>query len=647
MSLSRPHIAALFSFDMRLNPTALNWLINFTVVNVLLFWLAGLPYFSFLHIPAAETLTQTGIVFTWLFFIFSYLGQLSLLVLVPYSVLLGPLLLLRAKPRLLMICGALLAAGYTTLLFIDIYLYKFYHFHINGSILQLVLLGGAQEILGLSLREWLLPLAVFCMLLIPQYLLSVACWEKIKLQRWPYFPVLISVPPTALFLSYALFFCAAAQAEDKDLGVITNTHTLTMQSPILPFYHHLLAVFFPVLSLEEVSRTGEGIFIQPTQITKPLLYPLHPLRFTPPTPAPNILIIGLDAWRYDMMTPKNTPHIYAFSKQCLQFKNHFSGGNATEPGLFSLFYSIPSTYWSSMLAAKQGPLLIHTLLQQQYQLGMFVSAEIYNPPYNKTLFREIPSMPLSTPGEEPYQRDAYITQAFQQFIKQSKPQQPFFSFVFYNTTHSYCTANNYPQPFTPATQECDRLLMSNHVDPTPLRNRYKNAVYYVDSLVGEILTTLQKEKRLDNTIVFILGDHGEEFNDNHLDYWGHASNFTRYQTQTPLLVYWPGKKARSILYQTSHYDIVPTLFKHLFQCKNPTSDYSVGFDLFRESHRPYLVVGSYIDFGIVESGRITRILPGGNLEVLDSYNRVLNAQPPIHVIKQAFTDTQRFYTPLA
>ena len=111
-------------------------------------------------------------------------------------------------------------------------------------------------------------------------------------------------------------------------------------------------------------------------------------------------------------------------------------------------------------------------------------------------------------------------------------------------------------------------------------NRYKNSVHYIDSLIGQLFAEL-KERGLDqNTIIIVSGDHGQEINDTRHNFWGHNSNFAKYQTRVPLLVWWPGMKGGEKAYRTSHYDIVPALLTHALNCSNPPSDYSSGYDLF-------------------------------------------------------------------
>ncbi|WP_244897017.1 hypothetical protein [Candidatus Coxiella mudrowiae] len=63
----------------------------------------------------------------------------------------------------------------------------------------------------------------------------------------------------------------------------------------------------------------------------PLKYPLHRLQFSVPKKLLNVLIIGIDTWRYDGISKIYTPNIYEFPQGRLQFKNHWSGarGNCT------------------------------------------------------------------------------------------------------------------------------------------------------------------------------------------------------------------------------------------------------------------------------------------------------------------------------
>lgn len=48
-----------------------------------------------------------------------------------------------------------------------------------------------------------------------------------------------------------------------------------------------------------------------------------------------------------------------------------------------------------------------------------------------------------------------------------------------------------------------------------------------------------------------------------------------------MIVAWPGRRQGAVFqHRTSHYGVVPTLMQALFSCSNPSSDYSVGQNLF-------------------------------------------------------------------
>jgi uncharacterized protein len=173
------------------------------------------------------------------------------------------------------------------------------------------------------------------------------------------------------------------------------------------------------------------------------------------------------------------------------------------------------------------------------------------------------------------------------------------TFAFYKSTHY---PYNYPPdlaPFQPA-KELNVMLASGADDSGPVRNDYLNSVHYVDALVGGLLERMEAQKLLDDTIVVITGDHGEEFNDSKDNSWGHTGNFTTYQTRVPLIVYVPWQQPRQVTVVTSQVDIAPTLMQEGLGCGRNTKDYSNGLNLFGPlpDRRP-VVVSSYINHALI------------------------------------------------
>ena len=194
----------------------------------------------------------------------------------------------------------------------------------------------------------------------------------------------------------------------------------------------------------------------------------------------------------------------------------------------------------------------------------------------------------------------------------------------YDSGHSYCLPNDYPMVFKPIVKTCNRIFRYRKASQKQLYiNRYDNSLYFIDNEINKILSVIKTKKLLDNTIIIITGDHGQAFNDYGRGYWEHAGNFTPAQIQTPLMVYWPGRAPKQIQYQTSHYDIAPTLLKHTLGCTNPAQDYTLGATLFKVHKRPYLLAASYVNLGIIEAKRITELSPSGRFQVMDKRAKVL------------------------
>ena len=297
-----------------------------------------------------------------------------------------------------------------------------------------------------------------------------------------------------------------------------------------------------------------------------------------------------------------------------------------------------------MLREQSGAVLFQQLLAEHYQTRVFFSADTDVPPFDKTIFAQLKELAADQgQGNSAAVRDHHITQKFQQFMNDRNPQQPFFAFMFYDTTHSYCASPDIKRIYPVEYGSCERLLLLRQAK-TEAPNHYYNAVRFVDNEVQLLLSTLKDKGLLDNTIVIITGDHGEEFNDNQQDYWGHGSNFTRYQIQTPLVIYWPNSTPKIVTQQTNHYDIAPYLMKEVLGCTNPVSDYSIGGDLLADSKRPYLLVGSYINMGIVGRDTISTLLTTGDIVISDKEARVLaEVKPDIGNIRRALLEMREYY----
>ncbi len=616
----------------------LRWCGWFFLGNAILFCLIGLHYLSAVLPSALSLLTLYGKKVMSLFLVLAYLGQLSFLAFIPY-IFIAPCILFFPACRFIFLLAIVIAGFAASLLIIDTFIFVLYRFHLNGILFSFIMTARNEQVLDFSWHETLFTALVILGVFFVEWVLALVLWHQVILKN-KFLGVGKSI---TLFLSVCLYSSLLMILFSLNHPM---NRMLISASRFLPFYENMLGLMLPGKEgLVAIERMGETHFLQPQQASQPLRYPLEVMQSGVVKHPLNLVIIVIDTWRADMLNADVAPFISQFAKKSWVFQQHYSGGNSTGPGIFTLFYGIPSLYWSSMQAQHQGPVLIDALLQNQYQMGIFSSETLREPPMNETVFRAVKNLRLETPGNTPYERDRSITREFDDFIGQAAMTgKPFFSFLLYNSVHSYCAFDEDLKPLQPAVTVCNRMQLNDSTDPVPYLNRYKNAILLIDKQVEHVIETLAAKNLLENTVVMVTADHGEEFNDNHLGYWGHASNFTHYQVQTPMIVYWPGSKPAVFTHETSHYDVAPTLMRRLLGDRTPFAKYSIGKDLLDVNSSPYLIVGSYIDFGIVERDRITTIFPVGNFEIDHLDGRpIVDAKLDLPVVKDVFLEMRKYY----
>jgi uncharacterized protein len=158
-----------------------------------------------------------------------------------------------------------------------------------------------------------------------------------------------------------------------------------------------------------------------------------------------------------------------------------------------------------------------------------------------------------------------------------------------------------------------------------------------------VLTAMEQRGLLENTVIVVTGDHGQEFNDSHRNYWGHGSNFTKYQTSVPLLLYAPTLPPGVQRHRTTHFDVMPTLLRDYLGCSAPLDTYSVGRSLFEEGGRDAIVLSEYTDFAIASADRIAVVRKQG-MQVFDaSHTAIPDDHLDPKLITQALEQKNRFY----
>lgn len=477
----------------------------------------------------------------------------------------------------------------------DTFVYQQYRFHINWAMVDLALVGG-REVFSFSTGMMMkIVFLVVCLAVVSLILI----WASTKLTTkavWPCVGILVGYLVANAVSAYS---------------VSQNVKSVTVLAERIPLYYPIRANTF--LSKFGLVAVGEEK-LSLSQKVGSFHYPLNALTLGKGTDL-NVLILAIDSLRADVVDAKTMPNLTKLQKQALVFREHYSAGNATRAGVFGLFYGLPPFYWQSALSTNVPSSLVSGFQQAGYEISAFTTATLLRPEFYATVFSSVRPLRMSSDkGATVAERDQDSVDDFEDWLTQRDPNQKFISFMFLDSVHALDFPKGLDVPYDDYWKEVDRLKLSPDFDPREYFNRYKNAAYWQDVLIGRVLRILEKNGRLDNTVVVVTSDHGEEFNDSKLNYWGHNGNFSDAQIKIPLVIAWPGMPAQQITHRTTAYDVGATLLKRVLAVQNPIEDFSVGKDLFDSKGREVFFVGSYNEDAIVAGDEVLLIKMSGALE---------------------------------
>ncbi|WP_133129754.1 DUF3413 domain-containing protein [Legionella yabuuchiae] len=614
------------------------------LANTLVFWILG---YSFLKsILLHDTLYKTMIAdfssvigksVVLSFTLINYLSYMMLLAFIP-ALLVIALIALIPNRRVILPFSALVATISVLFLLMDSQIYSMFKFHLNGTIIHFIMSTDWGGLFGFSEAEIWGFIGVIVLILILEYLLAGLIWNQ----------VIVPARFTAGRLIVLIWFGGICVSYfTLTMSIVHYNNIFSQQIPNLPLFSKLYAYVFPSSdSKRMIYNWSEQFFIQPPFSNEPLNYPQKALRCKKPKHPTNIILIMADALRFDTVNRQVMPHVSQFAEQRWQFQNNLSGGNSTQAGLFSLFYSLPSSYWTAAKTERKAPVLMDVLRENNYDIKVIWSSFITPPAFDQTIYLNVPDLNVGGAlGNDTAEKDKNTTDEALRYLSNARPQQPFFMHLFYDATHSYCRKQTYSKPFQPAKENCLRFGISDELEPLPYYNRYLNAAHFLDAEIHRLLVYLQQNGYYENSIVIITSDHGEEFNDNQQNYWGHSGNYTQTQVHTPMIVHWPGAIPQRFNHRTSGYDLVPTLLQGLFSCENPISDYSIGQHLLNKHNRDsFILAGSYVNMGIIESDRLTTLEASGHIKITNPKAKVdEQAIPRTHIIHQALNLMRTYY----
>ncbi|MBI5573030.1 MAG: sulfatase-like hydrolase/transferase [Elusimicrobia bacterium] len=552
-------------------------LFAFVLCNFILTLIMGVPYFKFVGGYPLE------IFFTAV----AHISNTSMIYIVLVIVLL--LLYFLKFPKIIFIFLFFIV---NIMAFIDAGVYKIFRFHINGLVLNTLITQGGWESLDFNTTTeifivFVLVSVFFAELFLYNFLSGFFAKKEFVVAK------------KHVFFIFALSFLVIV----IDKGIYTysdlkNIPYITRHSKLFPLYQPLTIKKFAQKYFN--IKIDEAVSFRLDKKYSGLNYPQKKLEFLENQKSPpNIILILMDSFRFDMLDKNITPNIHNFSKKSLVFENHYSGGNCTRFGVFSICYALYGHYWDLMLGERQPPVFMTALADFGYDFKIMAASKLTFPEFNKTCFVNIPQEKIEDEprGSTKIERDAAMTDNFIKYIDEKKYKKPFFAFLFYDCPHGSYDSPAEFQKFQPAAETFNYLLLSKN-NIQPVFNRYKNANHYDDALVGKIIAQLEKSGFLKDTVIIISADHGEAFFEK--GFYGHNRGFCEEQVKVPLVFYIPGFKHKKYTNITSHLDIIPTIMS-LLGCKNSAGDYSQGISLFGNEKREFVVSYTWDEMAVIDN----------------------------------------------
>lgn len=562
----------------------------FALFNILLAMVLGSRYLFVADWPT----TLVGRVYSWI----SVIGHFSFLVFATYLLILFPLTFVVMSQRLMRFVSAILATVGMTLLLIDSEVFTRFHLHLNPIVWELVINPDQNE----TARDWQLMFISVPIILLIEMLFATWSWQKLRsLTRRRHY-----ARPVA-----ALFFVAFISSHVMYIWADANFYRpVTMQRANLPLSYPMTARRFlekhGLLDAQEYQRRlveqgdPEAVSVQ---------YPLSELRYRDMGQGQNVLLITVDGLNYSRYE-KQMPALAEFADKNINFTQHMSSGNATDAGIFGLFYGISPGYMDGVLSSRTPAALITGLNQQGYQLGLFSSDGFTSPLYRQALLSD-----FSLPAAKSQSDEQTAGQWISWLNRYAQDDNRWFSWVALNGTS---------------------LDDSNQ---KTFARRYAQAAGDVDAQIARVLNALRESGKLENTVVVITAGHGVPLGSER-----NNVEWSRPRLQVPLVIHWPGTPSQRINTLTDHKDVMTTLMQRLLHVSTPANEYSQGQDLFSASRRHYWVTAASSNTLAVTTPALTLVLnSNGSYRTYNLQGEKLNDHTPqLSLLLQVLTDEKRF-----
>jgi glucan phosphoethanolaminetransferase (alkaline phosphatase superfamily) len=310
---------------------------------------------------------------------------------------------------------------------------------------------------------------------------------------------------------------------------------------------------------------------------------------------PNIFLFVAESLREDFITPQVAPALSSFRENNISFPQAFAAANATQFSWFSIFHSVYPFYWERREPQewKSGSLPLQILKKAGYRVHVYSASRLQFYHMDERLFGKETSLAdtLRVFGldeeRENHENDAECIATLMEDLS-AHPEGHVFV-VFLESTH-FGYSWPHQESFIPAP-ELDYLSLTCSNDQIEgVKNRYRNAIHFIDGLFGQFLKKLSSVPGGEDSVVVFTGDHGEEFFEH--EHVFHASNLNTMQIHVPLYFRLGTARASPSREISTHLDIFPTILDHVLGHPHFASWFD-GESILRPSKKNFAIATRY------------------------------------------------------
>lgn len=287
--------------------------------------------------------------------------------------------------------------------------------------------------------------------------------------------------------------------------------------------------------------------------TTPVLYGAAPS----PAKRRNVILISLDTLSADHLDVYGYPHPTApfmtaeFGQRGAVFENAVAASTVTGPSHMSMFTSaLPSVHGLGATAKNVDPPLARKLLAELlhdsgFRTGAFTeNAAIYSGDGFARGFDEYYEQKGRFALTKGYVREIFGRGTAWWKRHRGKPR-----FLFLHTYQVH-------GPYKPPRGYLRKVFGES--PPGTNRHKYDAEIRNTDDALRDFFEELRREGDLENTVVMIVSDHGEEFGEH--GYFGHGITLHSEMVHVPLMLSGEGIPAElRVATPVSHVDIMPTI----------------------------------------------------------------------------------------